>query len=268
MVSFKDYFQLNESVQSVELMSKILGREPILDYWSREYESSGGEQEWGDFEGFLIDSEGEDYRTINSVIVNLKLFKAPARIKSILDKATARIPEKFRIILNDVANTNFVGSTKLPDVQMNAIKPSKDLITLVIIPSDDPITVWMISHRIGHGIEQYLIHIHEEIGELVQEYANDFNHIHGGFTDKGGYGKLSGFRSAATDNINSFYEYINDIIGQYCHNGRVQFIEADLSNVDEEEAHWYKLQKNKIETEINNLIKSALTELHGKILVV
>lgn len=267
MLSFKEYFQLNETVQSVELMSTILGRQPILDYWIKEYESSGGEQEWGDLMGFLEESEGINTHDINNLLVNLKLFKAPARAKAILDKATARIPEKFRIILNDMINPDFLGSTKLPDDQMNAIKPSNDLITLIIGPNDDPITVWMISHRIGHGIEQNLNYIHEDVAELVQDYAHEFQHIHGGFTDKGGYGKLSGFRSAATDNVNSFYEYINDVIGQYCHNGRVQFVEVDLSNVDKEEAYWYKFEKNRIETEIGNLIKSALTELHGKVLI-
>jgi hypothetical protein len=30
MLSFKDYFQLNESIQSVELMSTILNQEPII----------------------------------------------------------------------------------------------------------------------------------------------------------------------------------------------------------------------------------------------
>jgi hypothetical protein len=265
MLSFKEYFQLNESVQSVELMSTILNEKPMLDQWMEEYHSTGGEDEWGDFEYFLEESVGIDGSDVDGLVVNLKLFKAPARIKSILDKATARIPEKFRIILNDMVQPNFIGSTKLPENHAKFIQPSKDAITLVISPTNDPITVWMISHRVGHAIEDNLKEAHREVEYLVRKYINDFRHIHGG--DEDNYNKLSGFRSAATNNVNSFYEYINDLIGQYCHNGRVEFIMPDLGSIKSKDVSNYKSEKLKIETKINNVIKSSLVELHGRVLV-
>jgi hypothetical protein len=265
MLSFKEYFQLNESVQSVELMSTILNEKPMLDQWIEEYNSTGGEDEWGDLASFLEDSVGIDDSDLDGLIVNLKLFKAPARIKTILDKATAKIPEKFRIILNDMIQPNFIGSTKLPQDHAKFIQPSKGIITLVITPTNDPITVWMISHRVGHAIEDNLSDVHKKVEDLVNEYIEDFYHIHGG--REGNYDKLSGFRSAATNNVNSFYEYINDIIGQYCHNGKVEFIMPDLSQLDEEESSYYQKQKFRIETNINYIIKNGLTQLEGRILV-
>jgi len=265
MLTFKEYFQLNESVQSVELMSTILNEKPMLDQWIEEYNSTGGEDEWGDLEYFLEESVGINGYDLDGLIVNLKLFKAPARIKSILDKATARIPEKFRIILNDMIQPNFIGSTKLPEAHAKFIQPSKGIITLVITPANDPITVWMISHRIGHAIEDNLSDAHKKVEDLVKEYIEDFHHIHGG--GEGSYDKLSPFRSAATNNVNSFYEYINDIIGQYCHTGRVEFIMPDLSQLDEEESSHYREEKIRIEANINRIIKNGLTQLEGRILV-
>ena len=275
MVSFKQYFQLNESIQSVELMSTILNQKPIIDQWTKEFKANGGVEEWGDLESFLEDHIGIDRFDLgNGLLINLKLFKSPIRIKSIIDKATARIPEKFRIILNDMIHPDFIGLIRLPDDQMNAIKTSIDAITLVIQPSDDPITVWMISHRIGHAIEHYTRNIYDEISKIIDQYVDSFKHIHGviysNFEDnkfKGSYDKLSRFKSAQTNNVNSFYEYINDLIAEYCHYGRIEFVMPDLSSISEKDALIFKRKKLEIEDSIGSLIKSALTQLHGRVLI-
>jgi len=274
MVSFKQYYQLNESIQSVELMSSILNQKPIIDQWTKEFKANGGAEEWGDLESFLEDNMGISSYDLDGLLVNLKLFKSPVRIKSIIDKATARIPEKFRIILNDMMHPEFIGTIRLSDDQMNAIKPSNDAITLVIQPSDDPITVWMISHRIGHAIEHYTRNIHDEISKIIDQYVDSFKHIHGviysNFKDnkfKGSYNKLSRFKSAQTNNVNSFYEYINDLIAEYCHYGRIEFVMPDLSSIKEKDALIFKRKKLEMENSIGSLIKSGLTQLHGRVLI-
>ena len=273
MLSFSEYFQLNESVESVELMSTIRNQAPRLDVWNKQFEEfienkrlSGKSGDWTlvDFLDTGIIKARVDKSQIQQVINNLKLFKSPVRIKSIIDRATIKIPQKFRIVLNDVISDSLFYTKQ----QKEAITPTKGMITLVIRPDDDPITVWMIGHKIGHAFTNELGDGYRIIAKLVERYILDLKKYHGITIPSWGldflkqYNKLSGFRSASSNQVVNFVEYINELIAQYCHHGRVSFVvPPEIENLEESEKVKFHEEKEKIEKEINNFISDHFNKM-------
>jgi len=184
----------------------------------------------------------ESDRTRRKNTMNVAMFENPKYAQYLKQNLFQKVPHKFEIILQD-SDLNYKQL-----VELSGDNPETITIIMANI-GDDPLTPWIMGHRIGHIYHwrlkshpgytretphsRYIQSLHEGEGiySIVTELVSIIDPECDVFTTDNMnvdhheeiFTKLSPFKSARDGNTNGVLEYITELHAQYLTTGRVDF---------------------------------------------
>ena len=172
--------------------------------------------------------------------INKAMFENPKYINYLKQNLFQRVPHKFEIILQD-SNIKYKQLIELAGTNPETIS------VLMTNIGDNPLTPWVMGHRIGHILDWKLktspehnkvgdtpisryLQTHEDISSILQEYVSIIDPECTVFTTDDAdvnheeiFTRLSPFKSARDENVGGLTEYIIELHAQYLTTGRVDF---------------------------------------------
>lgn len=218
-------------------------------------------------------------------------------------KVAPNVPFTFDIILDDNASETFPIKTDTAEVieyVIKNVKPTPNTVTCVFGSTGDPLSPWIVSHKIGHAIfdtlnsdlnrvpvvKSYLQDIRNLVSLMIRR-INDMSHdfdqrrttataaiesyavnaaanlIH--------QSPAARFKSAADKNLQSLSEYVYELVAMYLQKGKITFDPILDSNGDPAKGHdgVIKLDQRKAQVfaeRIQENIVKALQANIGKVI--